>query len=172
MATLTIAQKLAIAEISEYLASLELLRGNKSIPFDLPQKIRNLRKPIEYRYALDSSDDTLGATSDYMISLCWNVNGAKAIILNPGTVGGILAGSTPNPYQFEVDASTSFIIDGQSSKTITAFIGYNLLFVRSNITQSTVNNGGSYYSWTKATGSLIIYPAANTGELFQLYAIS
>lgn len=173
MAVLTVAQKLTIAEINEYLISVAIMKGNTAIDIQLPQKIRNLRKSIQYQYDADPSIETLDGTSNYMLGLCLYVNAAKAIILNPGTVSGIIATTSPSPYQFTVDASTSFIIDGQSSKTITAFIGYNLLFTRGGVTQSTVDPGGglSYYSWTKATGSFICYPAAATGEDFGLFPI-
>lgn len=177
MATLTVAQKIAIADISEYLVTVAIERGGlwaKGIDIELPNKIRNIKDSIEYRYDSDPSDDTLTATSNYLYALCGRFGlQAQAILLAPGTISGIIAPTAPSPYQFTVDASASFIIDGQSSKTITAFIGYNLIFVRNNITQSTVDPGGgaSYYSYTKATGSFICYPAAVTGEIFQLIPV-
>lgn len=75
---------------------------------------------------------------------------------------------TPNPLDFEI-TSSSFMVDGQSSVSIPTFIGYNLLFVRNNIAQSTVNLGNSYYNWDKVTGVFTCFPAATTSELFQLY---
>ncbi len=177
MATLTVAQKIAIADISEYLATVAIEKGGvwaKGIDIELPSKIRNIKDSIEYRYNIDPSDDTLTATSNYLYALCGKFAlQAQAVLLAPGTISGIIAPTTPSPYQFTVDASTSFIIDGQSSKTITAFIGYNLIFTRGGVTQSTVDPGGgmSYYSWTKATGSFICYPAAATGEDFGLFPI-
>lgn len=86
-----------------------------------------------------------------------------------GTVVPINPGANPTPLEFEVTASSSFIIDGQSTATIVGFIGYNLLFVRNNVPQSIVDNGGSYFSWNKTSGVFVCTPAANTGELFQLY---
>lgn len=77
--------------------------------------------------------------------------------------------TAPTPIEFIV-SSTSFIPNGNSSVTITAFIGYNLFFIRDHIPQSTVNDGGTYYSWNKDTGGFTCYDAAFTGQLFQLYA--
>jgi hypothetical protein len=176
MAILTVAQKITIAKINEYLISIAIEKGGLDgggIDLQLPQKIRNIRKSIEYQYALNPSNTTLNGTSNYMLGMCIYLQEAQAIILNPGTAGGVVARTAPSPYQFFVDASTSFIIDGQSSKTITAFIGYNLIFVRGGVTQSTVDpgGGGSYYSWVKATASFTCYPSASTSELFQLIPV-
>jgi len=171
MAVLTVAQKLVIADICEYLAVIAIKKGGlyaAGIPIDLPEKIYNIKTSIQYRYDTDPSDDTLEGTSNYLYSICRFVLQAQNIMLIAGSVSGIVANTTPSAYRFVVDASTSFIIDGQSSKTITAFIGYDLIFVRSGITQSTIDDGGSYYSWTSSTGGLVIYPAATTSESFQL----
>jgi len=98
-----------------------------------------------------------GIEGQYIIT---GIGGGSVIPINPG--------STPNPLDFEV-TSISFITNGQSSAAIPTYIGYNLLFVRNNIPQSTVNLGNSYYSWNKTTGTFTCSPAATTGELFQLY---
>lgn len=176
MAVLTISQKITIAKINEYLISIAIEQGGLNgggIDLELPQKIRNIRKSIEYQYALDPSNTTLNGTSNYMLGMCIYINEAQGIILNPGTAGGVIARTAPSPYQFFVDASTSFIIDGQSAKTITAFIGYNLIFVRGGITQANIDPGGgaSFYSWTKETGSFVCYPNAVLTELFQLIPV-
>jgi hypothetical protein len=87
-----------------------------------------------------------------------------------GTVIPIMPGSTPSPIEFEVTAS-SYMVNGQSTVTIPSFKGYNLLFVRNNVPQSIIDMGGgsSYFSWNKVTGVFTCYPAATSGELFQLY---
>lgn len=175
MAVLTVAQKLVIADICEYLATIAIRKGGlygAGIPLDLPEKIYNIKSAIQYRYNTNPSDETLPVTSDYLYSICRFVLKAQSIIHTSGTVSGIVAGTAPLPYQFIVDASTSFIIDGQSSKTITAFIGYNLIYVRGGVTQNTTDDGsGSYYSWTKATGSFVTTPALTTGEVVGLFPV-
>lgn len=174
--SLTVPQIIRIAKISQYLCLVDI---NKSglygggIELDLPHKLRIVREDIEYQYNLDAANDTLDATSQFLYALCGKYAlYAQAIIFNPSTVSGVVAGTSPLPYQFIVDASTSFMIDGQSSKTITAFIGYNLLYVRNGVTQNTADDGsGSYYSWSKATGSFVANPALNTGEVIGLFPI-
>jgi hypothetical protein len=175
MATLTTAQKLVIAEISQYLATNAISKGGlfaSGIDVELPIKIDNIRQSIQYQYDINPSDTTLVATSNYLYALCGKFAlAAQSVLFAPGTTGGIIARTTPSPYQFTVDASTSFMIDGQSAKTITSFIGYNLVFVRGGITQSTVSTEPSYYSWSKTVGGFVCVPAAATGELFQLIPV-
>lgn len=109
--------------------------------------------------------------ANYLYWLCGNFALDGQYIIT-GTGGGsvvpINPGATPNPIEFEVDAS-SFMVNGQSSVYIPSFIGYNLLFVRNNVPQSIINTGASYFSWNKITGLFTCNPAAVTGELFQLY---
>ncbi len=174
---LTTAEKLSIASISEYFSFVDIKKKGLyggGVDLLLPQKIYAIKKSIEYWYNLNPSDTTLVTTSNYLLALC-GYYGAKAqhIITNSGTIPGTVARTAPLPYQFTVDASTSFIIDGESSKTITAFMGYNLIFVRGGITQSTVNagDGSSYYSWSKTTGTFTCFPAAVTSELFGLFPV-
>ena len=132
-----------------------------------------VRKNLSWLYNKDSTDTRLIPIANYLYWLCdrWALI-AQNISGNGGSVATI-SGTTQTPYEFIVDASTSFIISGQSSQTITAFIGFNVIFVRNNITQSTVDAGGgsSYYSWNKSTGLFTISPAAVLTELFQIYPV-
>lgn len=177
MAVLTVAQILNIASVSEYLSYVDIAKKGLyggGMDLELPEKIYNIRKGIAYWYAINPSDTSLVSTSNYLYAICGKYgSAAQAIILNAGTVGGTVSAVAPSPYNFFVDASTSFIIDGQSAKTITAFIGWNLIFNRSYIPQGTVDPGGgaSWYSWTKETGSFVCYPAAVTSEYFQLIPV-
>lgn len=88
------------------------------------------------------------------------IGGGSVIPINPG--------ATPNPLNFIV-SPTSFIADGQSTVSIPSYIGYNLLFVRNNIPQSTINTESSYYTWNKTNGQFTCFGAAYTSEVFQLY---
>ena len=109
--------------------------------------------------------------ANYLYWLC-GIFALEGQYIITGTGGGsvvpINPGATPNPVEFEVNAS-SFMVNGQSSVYIPSFIGYNLLFVRNNVPQSIINTGASYFSWNKVTGLFTCNPAAFTGELFQLY---
>ena len=175
--SLTVAQKLNIASICEYIISNAIAKGGlygSGIDLQLPTKIYNIRTTIQYLYELDPSDDSLQSTTNYLYAMCGKFGlAAQAVLQIAGTIAGTSGGaSTPNPYRFIVDAGTTFMIDGQSSKTITAFIGYNLIYVRGGIDQSTQNDGsGSYFSWVKATGSFTTYPALATSENIQLIAV-
>lgn len=171
---LTVAQKLTIAKISEYLVVSAITKGGlwgKGIDLELPQKIYNIRKAIQYRYDIDPSDDTLIATSNYLYGLCKFVIQAQAVMQISGTISSVIATTSPSPYQFTVAASGTFMVDGQTSKTITAFIGYNLLFVRGGVPQSTLTTEPSYYSFDRTTGAFVVSPQPYTGELFQIYPV-
>lgn len=172
----TTSEILLIAKKCQFLVSNYIQKGGLNgggIDLRLAKKIKNISESIEYIYNLDNSDSTLFATGNYLLALCMPYV-FKAVSISGS--GGVIApvtpdvGNTPAPYQFEVSGS-SFIVTGQSSKTISNFVNYNLIFVRNNITQSVVDNGGSYYSWDKTTGLFTCTPAAQETELFQLFAI-
>jgi hypothetical protein len=164
-------------KVCQYLCTIDIPKnglyggGND---LDLPVKLYNVRTSIEKQYAITPTDSTLTETSNYLYALCGKYAlAAQAIVLGSGgSIPSVVAGTTPLPYQFMVDASTSFITNGESSKTISSFIGYNLLFVRNNITQSTVNDGvGSYYSWSKSTGVFTMYPQQQRVKSYNYYHI-
>ncbi len=168
-------QKLNIASISEYLSAVDIKKKGLfggGVPLNLPQKIYIIRKSIAYWYSLDPTDDTLTGTGNYLMALC-GLYGLEAqeVVTSAGTVAPSSTSSAPLPLQFIVAASGTTFIDGQSSATLTTFIGYNLLFARGGIAQSVVSSEPSYYSWSRTTGMLTISPMAFTGELFQIYPI-
>lgn len=174
MATLTIAEKIAIAEINEYMITAAIVKGGlyaSGIDVELPTKIRVIRESIQYKYNTDPSETTLTQTSNYMLGLCLFVAAAKNITGNGGTIAGVHPiGSPPNPYDFIVSGS-SFIPSGDTSKIITAFIGYNVEFIRGSIPQYTTDpgDGSTYYSWDKDTGTFTLSVAAQDTERFRIY---
>lgn len=85
-----------------------------------------------------------------------------------GTIGDPITIVRKDPEDFVVNDVDSFMLDGESSKTLTDFIGYNLLFFRGGIVQSTVNTELSYYTWNKATGAFTCSPAMSTDETIKL----
>lgn len=173
---LTPAQVIQYTNVATYLASDAVAKGNlfgASIEPELPNILY-----IE-NFILNWYNSTTGnnsVTDQAIANYVWSLTGmygitAQAIVTGGG--GTVTPGTptiAPAPYQFEV-SSTSFIPTGDSSKTISDFIGYNLLFVRDNITQSTVNTGGTYYSWNSVTGLFTCVGAAGEGQLFQLFAV-
>ena len=172
---LTVAQILDVAKISMYLSTLDVekgsLFGQRVVP-ETPQILANEIFGIEYWYNLDPSDSSLIETSNYLYALCRGYNlQAQQISGTGGTITPVNPTQIPNPYIFEVSAS-SIVPTGATSATLTAFIGFNVLFVRNGIPQSTLNlNGDSYFSWNKNLGLFTIHPAAVAGEIFQIYPI-
>lgn len=166
-----------IAKVSQYLSTDELGKGTlynkREINPYLPFLIYRVRKSVEWMYDLDPNYTNLQQVANYLSYLCraYYLTAQGIIPGGGGSITPITPSIAPSPYMFYV-SSTSFIPTGDSSKTITAFIGYNLLFVRGGIPQSTVNGGGNpYYSWDKSTGDFTCFGPADPDELFQLYAV-
>jgi hypothetical protein len=121
--------------------------------------------------AFEYNNQNLRGVANYLYWICgkFALEGQYIITgAGGGTVVPINPGSTPNPTEFEVTGS-SIIPAGDSTVTISTYIGYNLLFVRNGIPQSQIDLGNSYYNWNKVTGQFICYGPAVEGELFQLY---
>lgn len=175
---LGISDILAIARISQYIAQNDIDKGDlfgaRVSPLT-PKVLYVTRKSIEYIYDLDPSNDDLRLTANYLYSLCRGYNLKARGILDSGGGGSISPvnpETAPSPIQFNVSGST-LLSTGATSATVSSFQGYNLLLVRGGVPQTTVNEGGgaSYYSWDRNLALLTISPAAQLGELFQLYPI-
>ena len=114
---------------------------------------------------------TSRGVADYLYWMCGKFQLEGQFIIS-GTGGGTVLpvnpSGTPAPLDFKV-TTTSFIPAGETTVLIPNFIGFNLLFVRNNIPQSTVNLGSSYFNWNKNVGVFTCYPAAVLDEVFQLY---
>lgn len=172
---LTVAQIIDIAKISEYLSVLDVEKGSlfgKRVVPETPQILSNEIFAVESWYNLNPADPSLIETANYLYSLCRGYNlQAQQISGTGGVISPVNPTQIPNPYDFEVTPS-SIVPAGATNATLSAFIGFNLLFVRNGIPQSTLNIGGnSYYSWNKNLGLLTISPAAIAGEQFALYPI-
>jgi hypothetical protein len=110
--------------------------------------------------------------SDYDIWLCGKYGMEARTLSGGGTVIPIIPGTMPLPIEFIVLTSGSYMIEGQSSITITQFIGYNLIFNRNNIPQTMVNDGvNSYFTWNRDTGLFTVYGAATQYEIFSINAV-
>jgi len=177
--SLSVSQIITVAKISQYLADDDVAKGSlfgKRIAATTGKILYMERKAVEWLYDLDPTDTSLTLTANYLLSLCRGYNlKAASISGSGGSVSPIVpvptpSDDTPAPYQFLVDES-SFIINGESSKTITLFIGFQVLFSRNGVPQSTVTSESSYYTWNRTTGEFFVSPSANTGELFQIFAI-
>jgi len=170
----TPADIIKIAKISQYLSQNDI--ENKGLygggtDLLLPQKIYNIRKSVEWANSYNQPIElNLDSTSNYLNALCGKYGLEANYLISPGGSVSFVTSplSTPNPIEFIISGS-SLIANGGSSVIISSFIGFNLLFIRNGISQSSIDNGGSYFTWNKGTGTFTCYPAATTDELFQLY---
>ena len=172
---MTVTQIMDIWPIAMYLSANDIQnrRSNSgAVDITLPQKIYSIGTAVQRIYDAGSTDDTLPQTARYLYALCGKY-GLQASVVTQ--TAGSVSPATPNvpivPYQFNVAASGNLINEGESSVIITSFIGFNLLFVRNGIPQTTLTTESSYYSWNKETGLFTISPGAILTELFQIYAI-
>jgi len=170
----SVAEIVNLYPIALYLASIDIPKQGLSgggTDITLPEKIYSIGESVLYRYNQDPTDETLFDTANLLYAIMGKY-GVKAMAVN-GTAGSIAHTSTaqiPQPYNFIVSA-TSFIPDGDGSKIITAFIGYNIIFSRGGITQSTIDTEPSYFSWNKQSGLFRCIPDAVESELFIIAAI-
>ena len=174
---LTVPNILAVAKICQYLSTKDVANGSlfgARISPQTPIVLKAETAAVEWMYDQDPSNSTLILTSNYLYSLCrgYNLKAQKILGTAGGSISPINIESAPTPLQFEVSVS-SIIATGETSVTLSQFIGYNLLFVRGQVPQSTIDigDGTSYYSWSKSIGLLTISPAAVEGELMQIYPI-
>jgi len=140
-----VADTIQIAKYSSLLASLDLEKGNTNNPAlvpNLPDILTIEGGILQWLNDIDPSNADLTKVANYVYSLCGSYGlTAQAIISGGGGGGAVTPGQPsllPPPYQFIV-SSTSFIATGESTKVITAFIGYNLIFIRGGVPQSTVD---------------------------------
>lgn len=171
----TVAYTLQIAPPSQYLASISInngsLFGQRLDPL-LAQKIFIEYQIINAIYSQDNDYDGIQGAGNYLYTMLskFAFKAADIVSGSGGSVAPITPDPTPEPYDFEVSGG-SFIPTGDSEKVITAFIGYNVIFVRNGIPQSSTNIGGSYFTWDRDTGDFFISGAAMAGELFQIYPL-
>jgi hypothetical protein len=172
---MTVTQIMDIWPIAMYLSANDIQnrRSNSgAVDITLPQKIYSIGTSVQRTYDADSTDDTLPLTARFLYALCGKYGlQASVVMQTSGTVSPVTPNVPTVPYQFNVAASGNLINDGESSVIITSFIGFNLLFVRNGIPQTTLTTESSYYSWNKDTGLFTITPGAILSELFQIYPI-
>lgn len=176
----TVSEIMAIWPAAQYLAVRDIknkgLYGG-GIDITVPMKIENIGSSVQRVYEKNPSDENVQRNADFLYGLCsrWALEAASI----QGIAGEIASvspsASIPLPLDFIV-SSTSFIADGERTKNIAAFIGYNVEFTRGGVGQSTSNDStGTYYSWDRTTGDFILYSsidvnngAAVTGERLRI----
>jgi hypothetical protein len=177
---MTVAEKIDIAKLSQYIATNAIQKsglygGGEDLL--LPRKLYCIRKNVEWLYDQDPTNETLIATSNYLLALCGKYQFAALAAQNAGgSIVPISVGSGPNALDFIVSASSP-IPTGGTTLYIPQFIGYNIIFARGGLVQYTTPQPGSavYYSWSSATGYLHLLPdpdgAATEGESFHIQPI-
>lgn len=172
--SLTTTQKINVGNISSVLVSNYLGSGRviKDTPqIDHPYLTYAVRQALEWLNFYDSANADIDLIGNYLISICYNEQKAERILAagGGGTVSPV-SGNTALPKYFVV-SDDSFMVDGQSSATITDFIGFNLIFTRGGIPQSTISTEDSYFTWNKINGLFSCTPALTTSELIGLIPV-
>lgn len=170
---MTIAEIIDIAKVSQFLSLIDIRERGLfagGIDIQLPRKLYTVRKTVERTYELNPTDDTLIGTSNYLYALCGKYGlAAQSMLSSGGSISPVSppSSSLPFPLYFVVSGSSP-IPDGSGSATFSDFIGYNLVVARNNIPQSTVNDGGTYFSWNRLTGLFKCFPNAMVSETFSI----
>jgi len=128
------------------------------------------------RWGNDGGAETaasLRSTANYLYWMCGKFQLEAQYIIS-GAGGGSVSptsGTTLNQLNFTVAASGTTLIDGQSTVTLTDFIGYNLLVNKNGTPLAQITTAPVYYTWNKTTGLLTVVPAAFLGDEFQITAV-
>lgn len=174
----TTADIITWAKITQGLACLNEAKNfghiGGSIDVDLDSILRIERMSLEWQLQQDptDADGYLFPMGNYVLSLvgaylgeAQQQTGGGAIVINP------ITSSLPVPYDYVVGVSTPPLSNGQTSTVLSSFIGFNVIFIRGNVPQSTLTTESSYYSWNRTTGLFTVFPAAVTTEIFQIIPI-
>lgn len=144
-----------------------------TVDIDHHVKLYVERKSVEWYNSQDTVDaDYLYKISNWLWALTFPY-GMEAQFIDGGSGGQVTPvtpSSRPSPLYFTVDA-TSYLANGDSSKTISDFMNYGLIFTRGGIPQSTVSTEPSYFSWNPATAEFTCTPAVVTSELIGLIPV-
>jgi len=175
-ALLSISEIIEIGDVSIYLSSnnnsLGALFGKRMASPISPVEIDVVTDALRWGLEGDSTDDTLRGTANYLLWMCGKYGQQAQYIISGAGGGTVVPGQSvtrPEPLDFIVSAS-SVIVTGATGATLSAFIGWNLQFLRGGIGQNTtdVGDGSSYYGWDRTTGALTISPALQESELIRI----
>lgn len=167
---------LELAPVSCLLAANKTAKGSLfGPPVDpkLPITIYMVNKILKRIYDLDPTYDGVYVVGIYLYELIARYANRAAAIVDNNTGGQVAPPSgitIPNAYDFIVSDS-SFIATGESSITITEFIGYPVNFSRGEMMQHTTpteDGFTTYYSWNIVTGLFTISSPATAGERFRI----
>ena len=112
---LSIPSIIEIAKVSQYLAQNDI--DNKGlygggIDLQLPNKLYNIRKSVEWMYDQDNTEPTLSATSEYLLALCAKYRALAQLNLQPQIItstldnfGDVNVGLNSNAQFFTIRAT-------------------------------------------------------------------
>lgn len=143
----------------------------KAVDLDHHMKLFVERKSVEWY----NSQTTIDADYLYKITgWLWALTmpyGLQAQFIDGGGGGQvtpIVPSGKPEQLNFTVDASTTPLIDGQTSVILPQFIGWNLLLDKNGQPMTQISTAPIYYTWNRTTGQLTLNQAATTGDEFQI----
>ena len=170
----TTQQVINIANSSCVYASNELSGGkfhSSSLDKRLPSLIYAVRQGLEWLYELDPAHEDILPISNYLISICKFSDKAEANMGSGGALPIVLGTASPSALDWIISASSTPLATGETSVTLTQFIGYDINFIRGSLTQYTTNpgDGSTYYSWNKTSGLFTISSAASLGEQMRIF---
>lgn len=193
----SVSEIISIAKISQYLAANAIRNGGlfgAGIDPLLPRKLYNIRKDVEWLYDLDSSDDTLISTANYLYALCAPFNGEASIIATANAGGVIVTPTTGQAggiaiisLEFELGVTSSPVIvngtsvtlpnDGDNSITLPMSNIFNgsLLLTIGGVPQPTIVTTNSTYtsiSYSPTQAIITLGPTGNTFSNENTYIIS
>lgn len=173
---MTIPEAIQNGYVSSYLAAIYnakqgLFGGALAAPTS-PIKIKMVSDGLSWGYygaaQTEASLFSVGKYLQWLSGKWWleagNVTGSGGSV-TPITPGSI----TVAALDFIVSVSST-IAAGETSITLTQFIGYDVNFFRGGVAQYTTDpgDGSTYYSWNSVTGLFTISVAAQLGEQFRI----
>lgn len=171
----TIPETILNGELSVPLAANDnsrgsLFGGRLSNPTS-PVTIAMVTDALSWMYESTGSytNQEMTAVANYLIWLMGkyglqasNITGSGGSV-TPITPGGL----TPSRIDFIVSAS-SYMVTGDTTKTISQFTNREIDLIRGGISQSTISTEPSYITWVKANALLTVSPALAEGELISI----
>lgn len=168
-----------INDVSGYLAANRVANGDLFSPAldkNLPLKLYMEGKALSWGVRYGAAN--LQAVANYVLALDGPFGSTARAVISGGGGGSVSpitppTGTLPQPYDFQVDASSAPLKDGDTTATLSDFIGYNISFSRGGINQNTTNlaDGSSFFLWNRATGLFTVSPAVVTGELLRIMPV-
>jgi len=122
-------------------------------------------------YELDNDYPGLQAPANYLFELeqKWAFKAASIVDGGgSGQIAPITPSVKPEQLNFKVAASGTPLIDGQTSKTFSDFIGWNLMVDKNGQPMTQITTAPIYYTWNRDSGAFTLNLAAATGDEFQI----